>query len=92
MEKIAATAKAQIDFAIRFNLTVTEAKALEALVCYGIDSFLEVFYAKMGKAYLQPHEKGLISLFEKIKNDLSSEVEKIETAKQGINNALKQLE
>ena len=48
-------------------LSEDEAKALDALVGYGHKSFLEVFYAHLGKAYLQPHERGLKSLFESVR-------------------------
>lgn len=49
-------------------LTEEEAAALDALAGYGVESFLKVFYEKMGKAYLQPHEAGLRSLFDSILN------------------------
>lgn len=44
-----------------------ELSALDALVGYGTDAFLKVFYKEMGEAYLKPHEKSLRSLFEKIR-------------------------
>ena len=48
-------------------LNEEEAAALDALVGYGFKPFKEVFYEKMGKAYLQPHEQGLKSLFESVR-------------------------
>ena len=48
-------------------LSESEAKALDALVGYGADSFLKVFYAGLGKAYLEPFEKGLRSLFDSVR-------------------------
>ena len=62
MAKIETLPKIQIE--IRLILTEEEAAALSAIAGYGIDAFLEVFYDKMGKSYLQPHEEGLRSLFE----------------------------
>lgn len=52
----------------RAVLTLDEKEicALDALVGYGIDPFLKVFYEKMGRAYLEPHEAGLRSLFETV--------------------------
>jgi len=50
-----------------------------------------VFYPKLGKAYLQPFEKDMRTLFDKIKSDLGNEVHKIETARKAINNALNEL-
>lgn len=52
---------------ITLVLSETEAKALDALVGYGAKQFLEVFYKHLGKAYLQEHERGLISLFESVR-------------------------
>lgn len=50
-----------LDISIR--LTEVEAAALDALAGYGIEPFLEAFYEKMGRSYLEPHEAGLRSLF-----------------------------
>jgi hypothetical protein len=57
-------AKPTIKFEINMTLTESEARALEALMGYGLDTFIKVFYQHMGKHYLEPHETGLISLFE----------------------------
>lgn len=70
-------------------LTKGEALALDAIVGYGIEPFLKVFYEHMGKAYLQPHEKEMKKLFERVKSELPREVKKIETAQKAINEALK---
>jgi hypothetical protein len=55
--------RAEVSLTLSFTLGEGEARALEALAGYGTDAFLEVFSAKMGKSYLQPHEAGLRSLF-----------------------------
>jgi len=60
------TAKVGVNFEILLTLNETELSALDALVGYGVDPFLKVFYEKLGKAYMEPHEKGLRSLFDKI--------------------------
>lgn len=54
-------------------LTEEEAGALDALVGYGFEPFRDAFYEKLGKeklgkAYLQPYEKGLKSLFETVRS------------------------
>jgi hypothetical protein len=46
----------------------SELRALDAMTGYGIDSFLKVFYDKLGKGYMTPHEKGLRNLFLTIAN------------------------
>lgn len=42
----------------------SEMRALDALIGYGVQPFLDVFYKHLGKAYLQPHEAGMRSLFD----------------------------
>ena len=55
----------------------------------GDEKFLKLFYEKMGKHYLQPHEKELRNLFARIRANLPLEIDKIEKAQEGINEALK---
>jgi len=57
---------------VHLILNEDEALALDALAGYGIDPFLEVFYKSLGRAYLQPHEKGLRSLFAGIRECVPS--------------------
>lgn len=59
-----------LDVKVTLELNEDEIRALDALAGYGANAFLEVFYKQMGKAYLQPHEAGLRSLFNVIRSDL----------------------
>jgi hypothetical protein len=56
----------KVDFQVNFILNETEIRALDALAGYGIKPFLDVFYEKLGKSYMEPYADGLTSLFEKI--------------------------
>jgi hypothetical protein len=64
-----------VDFTQTFS--EVEARALEALVGYGIEPFLKVFYEHMGRAYMQPHEQGLRSLFDSI-GDISGALNEVD--------------
>lgn len=64
--------RAGLSLTVAMVLTEQEAGALDALAGYGVDGFLEVFYTKMGKAYLQPYEAGLRSLFDSVQNGPAS--------------------
>lgn len=75
-----ATVKARIKPVFTIQLSEQEARALEALIGYGIKPFLEVFYEKMGKAYLQPHEAGLRELFDTF-GDIASGLNRSDLAK-----------
>lgn len=57
---------ATITLNVELTLTESEAAALNALTEYGIAPFLKVFYEKLGKAALEPHENGIRDLFIKI--------------------------
>lgn len=69
-----------VDVKIQFTLSYEEAAALDALAGYGADGFLKVFYEHLGRHYLEPHERGLRSLFEGIKA-LRDITERLETAR-----------
>lgn len=77
----------ELNSRIFLELTEGEAAALDALVGYGdkafIKAFLPVFYEKLGKHYLQPHEKYIPSLFEKARK-LSSALEQLKEARKKI--------
>jgi hypothetical protein len=76
---------------INIELTESEAKALDAIAGYGSNVFLDVFYRKLGKHYLKPHENGLISLFDKVRTELPGQVDKVNRAKKYMNETLKNL-
>jgi len=81
--------QATVSFSINLNLTLGQAKALDAIVGYGPDLFVKWFYQTHGKSYLKPHEQDMRELFSVCKNELGNEISKIETAKKTINEALK---
>ena len=53
----------RVSATITIRLTEDELRALHAIAAYGTDAFLSMFYVKMGRAYLEPHETGLRTLF-----------------------------
>lgn len=56
-------ARPNVTISVTVELSEAEIGALDALAGYGVDEFLKVFYERMGRSYLEPHEKGLRSLF-----------------------------
>jgi hypothetical protein len=72
--------RATLALRVTFELSEEEAGALDALLGYGADAFLEVFYAKMGKAYLQPYERGFRSLCES-RGDLMALIDRARDAR-----------
>ena len=88
---IDAKATGKVEFSITLTLTVNEARALQAIAGYGTKAFLEVFYAKMGKYYLQPTETDLILFLEKCQYMLPIELKKIENAATAIREAMESI-
>jgi phage anti-repressor protein len=80
MGKIKSVSK--IDARVTLELTEEEARALYNIVGYGHKPFTEWFYTRLGKYYLQPHERGLISLFETIKGELPQHLKRIDNARE----------
>lgn len=60
----------QFDVQVILKLSEKEARALHAITVYGTEEFLKCFYSHLGKSYLEPHESGIVSLFETIKKEL----------------------
>lgn len=64
-----------------FACTEPEARALDALVGYGDDAFVEAFYEKLGKHYMEPHEKGLRSFFQSIRDQMPAILSRTDEAR-----------
>lgn len=77
-EKIKVKSDISIEIEVTLKLTLQEARALNQITKYGVKSFLEGYYKQLGKSYLEPHEKGVISLFGTIKQELPSKIRKAE--------------
>ena len=78
----------KVTYTVNLELTETEARALEAMVGYGTQSFLDTFY-KMGTYYMKPYESGIFTLFESVKNQIRPSLYKVDCAKKAINEEIK---
>jgi hypothetical protein len=72
---------ASVTISLTFTVSETEARALDALVGYGTDDFLKVFYEHLGTHYMKPHEAGLRSLFESIRDSVPSYLSRADRAR-----------
>lgn len=63
------------------ELSEVEMRALEAMVGYGVQPFLNMFYQYMGKHYMQPHEAGIRSLFKTIGQDIPGILHRADAAR-----------
>lgn len=80
MAKTKFKADTSIEFKITLEMSLDEAKALEALTKYNIKEFLEVFYKNIGTSYLKPHEKAFASFMDSIKKTLPSKISRANAA------------
>ncbi len=74
----------EIKFGANLYLNETEIRALDALVGYGTEPFLKMFYDKLGKSYMQPYENGLTTLFENIRSVVHPAIGEINRTRQVI--------
>lgn len=75
------TEKPSINLEINITLTEPEIMALCALTEYGTDSFIKMFYDKLGKCALVPHENGLRSFLETVKKEFPKSIRSIREAR-----------
>lgn len=76
----------KVEVTTQLTLNESELRALDALVGYGVDPFLKVFYEQMGKSYLQPHEAGLRELFKTVRSNVPGILHRIDSARKAFNN------
>ena len=71
----------KIDFELVLGLNEEEARALDALTGYDVDSFLRVFYEKMSTHYMKPHEAGLRTLFASVRKIVPTYLTRVDAAR-----------
>ncbi len=74
-----------VEAKITITLTEDEARALDALVGYGDDAFVKVFYEKLGEHYMKPHEGGLRSLFKSVRSFMPGVLSRADAARAAFN-------
>lgn len=82
----------RVEIELDMTLNESEIGALNALAGYGVDPFIETFYEKMGRSYLEPYEKGLRSLFSKIRNTTPTPMTRIKKARKILEDSSLQIE
>lgn len=66
-----AECKVEVRFSVRvLNLTESECRALDALVGYGDNAFLDVFGKQLGEHYMRDHEGGLRDFFATVRTQI----------------------
>lgn len=61
-----------------------ELRALDAMIGYGTDEFIKAFYEKLGKSYMETHEKGLRRLFSTLKESIPVALSDVDRARDAL--------
>ena len=69
---------------VTLELDEAEVRALDGIFGYNVDAFLKVFYEKMGKAYVGPHETGVRSLHKTIRGAMAGPISRIDDARRAL--------
>lgn len=76
-----------VDSDVWIKFTSEEALLLSDIAGYGAEPFLKHFKDKLGKHYIEQHEKAIVPLFRKLYNELQAHHGKLERVKEAINSA-----
>lgn len=71
----------KVSFEIQLTLTESEARALDALAGYGVDEFIRVFYTRLGRAYMEPHEQGLRAFLADVREKIPPQLGRVDKAR-----------
>lgn len=81
----------RVGLKVEVTITISEDEifALDGIFGYNVDAFLKVFYEKMGKSYVQPHEAGVRSLHKTVRGVLAGPISEIKATRSKIYEAFK---
>lgn len=89
MAEVEDKAVAVIEARATITFNEIELRALEAMTGYGVEPFLKVFYEKLGKHYMRPHEAGLRSIFQTINPPVHEAIGKVDRVRKLLLDAAK---
>ena len=75
------TQRATVSVEATFTCNEEECRALDALVGYNFDSFVETFKENLGSHYMEGHEDGLKEFFETIRQMMPGILARADTAR-----------
>jgi len=73
-----------VHLTMTLTLSEMELRAMEALAGYGDDAFISMFYKKLGRHYLHPHEAGLRSLLTTIREEAPEYLRRVDDARKAL--------
>ena len=82
-----AVGKTRLDLVCHFTVNELEARALDDLAGYGTDAFIEAFYERLGKAYMEKHEKGLRQFLDTVRQVVGPSLSRVDEARRLLSEA-----
>lgn len=79
------TGRPKIELQVVFTLSEEEARALDAMVGYGDDAFIKVFYEKLGASCMRDHEAGLRSFLLSARREIPRHLRRADEARKVFN-------
>lgn len=77
----------RLEYSAKLVLTERELRALDGILGYDVNHFLKVFYERMGKAYVQPHEEGVRTLHKRVRYLVTNQIAQIDKARRALRDA-----
>ena len=77
----------RVETKIVLELTEVEARALDGIFGYSVDAFLKVFYAHMGRSYVEPFEAGVRSLHQTVRGVTGPAISQLDETRRRLNTA-----
>jgi hypothetical protein len=75
------TQRPTVKLELVFTINEAEARALDALVGYGDDAFINEFKASLGAAYIENHEQGLRLFFKSVRQFMPAALQRADKAR-----------
>jgi hypothetical protein len=75
----------KVELELVLTISEGEARALDALSGYNIDTFIKTFYEQLGKHYMTPHEQSLRKFLETIHKEVPQYLGRLDDAKKAFN-------
>lgn len=75
----------KVELSVTFTINEDEARALDALIGYGDDAFIERFKVYLGEHYIRNHEAGLRSFMKSVRSFIPGILTRTDLAREAFN-------
>jgi hypothetical protein len=83
------TSQHKVNFTVQFEVNESELRALGALAGYGDDMFIQAFYEKLGRDYMEAHEWGMRTFLTTLRKEAPALLGRLDTAREMLEGKVK---